>query len=230
VPRGDGDAGRPALALAVGLACWGVDAFRARFRSWSESADIGAPPPAGLVSFAPLRLRPRALLVGLVVVGPPRAAAALRRARSAAEPAIRLAVLCARPAARLPGVRGAVVAGRRLRARAVSALTELAITGEREAARCERFAQVATQEVFDGTLSAFGQAAELREVLVEQSAGIAEETLAEVRQRSEQADARMQALAHSLLPRRLWARLAARVRGSGPLGPLPPEPASGRSG
>ncbi len=235
VPRGaEADPGHPTLALLVGLACWGVDAVRIRARVWAAEAAEAAQPRAGIVELAP-RFRIRGLLVGIAIVAPPHAAAALRRVHAKAAPAAHLFLQLSRPALRLGTVREAVRSVEALRARATAGLVQIATTGEREASRCEAMAEAGARAAYAGSLAAVGRATSVREVLVEQSAGLAGEALEELRSRSERADALVATAAQSLLPRflrrrlpRSGAELGTPARTAGPEPPLRPAPGRGR--
>ncbi len=202
---GDGSRGHPALAALVGLAFWGFDTLQARMRGWSLRAEASAPPANGLVKLD--RLRARGLFVGLAVTIPLHTASILSRLRAAVAPPVHAALRLARPATRLPGVREALRAGEVLRARAAAAIVAVATTGEREAARCQRIAELGSKEVADQTFGAIARASQVREVVVEQSAGLASEALEGVRQRVERADDLIDAAARSVLPRRWRDRL-----------------------
>jgi hypothetical protein len=119
-----------------------------------------------------------------------------------------------------------------LRLRVTVTLSRIAAAGEREAARCERMAQTAAAEAYQEALAAVGRASGVREVLIEQSAGLAGEFLAEARQRTEEADARVESTARSFLGRLLGGRNGRgrrRDAGRAAAGPATPAPAGRRS-
>jgi hypothetical protein len=220
------------VAVLVGFACWGMDLVTARARRWAAQADEAAPPPGGVVALGPGGIRARGLVVGLALTVPSAAAGLAARTRSAVAPAARVAAVLARPALRLPPVRRGVRAAADLRLRMAVTLSRIAAAGEREAARCERMAQMAAAEVYQEALAAVGRASGVREVLIEQSAGLAGEFLAEARQRSEEADARVESTTRSLLGRLLGGRPGRgrrREAGRAAEGPATPAPAGRRS-
>lgn len=210
-PRHD----RPGVAVLVGVICTAIDVARDRLGDWAARAEEGRVPP-GLVELPPAQLRARALLIGLAVTVPPRARATVARLRWGVGGALRVAGVLARPLLRLGPVRAAADVGLALRARTAAGVAAIAATGERETARCERIAALAAREVAEEVLARVGRAAEVREVLVEQSAGLASEALGEVRRQADQADALVEAVARSLLPWRRGRRDARRARDGGP--------------
>jgi hypothetical protein len=215
IPEG----GHPALALLVGAACWGLDLAEARVRGWSEALSkesASVPSEAGAGPLAPATFRWREVAVGLAVLGPPWAAARLRAVRDRARPAWNVGRWLARPALRLAPVRRALVEIERVQARVVRAAEVAAAAGAQQVARCERLAKVGAAELYAEAITSIAQAGEVREVLVQQSAGLAGETLQEVQRRAERADGAVETVAAGLLPRRLRARLQrARERSAG---------------
>jgi hypothetical protein len=107
-----------------------------------------------------------------------------------------------RPVLKIPGVRGAIHRAAALRERAALRVEGIAARGELEAARCQRLARIGVAEVVDGTLGAVARASEVREVLVEQSAGLVGEAVVEVRRQAERADSLLEAALRSFLGRR----------------------------
>jgi len=198
---GGGEHRHPSLALLVGLACWGADAAAARTRAWSARSET-APSTAGPEPPGPGRLRARGLLLGLAVTISVGGRSALKRAGLAASPVVRGFLRRGRPALKIPGVRGAIHRAAALRERAALRVEGIAARGELEAARCQRLARIGVAEVADGTLRAVARASEVREVLVEQSAGLMGEAVVEVRRQAERADSLLEAALRSLLGRR----------------------------
>jgi hypothetical protein len=218
VPHPEGEeSAASALALLAGLAFWGADALAARLRGRSERSAPAAQPPVPLPAEPPRRLLPagriraRGLAVGVAIALSQMTCRAVARAQVAAGPASRVLVRLSSPFARLPAVRRAIEGSGSLLARAETALGEVAAAGEREAARCQRLAEGMARELAAEVLAAVAQASGVREVLIEQSSGLAVEALAEVRSRARQADDRIADAARSILP---WRRR--RGRGGGP--------------
>lgn len=197
----------------MGVVCAGIDVARERMRDWAARAEAGSA-AAALVELQQRRLRARALLLGLAVSVPPRARTAVERLRAGVGGALRVGAALSRPLLWLGPVRAAADAGLALQAKAAARVAALAATGEREAARCERIARLAAREVADEVLARVGQAAEVREVLVQQSAGIASEALGEVRRQADEADTLVEAAARSLLPWRRRSRRGALPAGN----------------
>jgi hypothetical protein len=203
----DGEHGHPRLAFLVGLACWGADAAAARARAWSSRSET-APTPAAPDPPGPSQLRARGLLLGLAVTISARGRSALKRGGIAATPVVRGFLRCGRTALKIPGVSGAMRRAAALREQAALRVERIAASGELEAARCQRLARIGVAEIVDGTLGAVARASEIREVLVEQSAGLMGEAVVEVRRQAERAD--------SLLEDALRSFLGLRRRGAPP--------------
>jgi hypothetical protein len=231
VPRAGDVSARPAIALIVGFACWGADALSSGMRGWSARVGAAAAAAPNATIERPLppgRIRARGLLVGVAAVLAPLAALAIARAQALTGPPARSALRLARPMARLPGVRRVVGAADALLARAEAVFGELAAVGEREVARCQRLAEASARDLAGELAAAVAQATEVREVLVEQSAGLATEALDEVRARAREADDLIAVAARSLVPWR-WRRAPrGRLRGGAAEGRPPalgaPEP------
>jgi len=89
-----------------------------------------------------------------------------------------------------------------LRDRAALGVQRIAARGELEATRCQRLARIGVAEIVGGSLGAVAGATEVREILVEQSAGLVDEAVVEVRRRAERADSLLETALRSFLGRR----------------------------
>jgi hypothetical protein len=196
---GQQERGRPTLALLVGLACWGADAASARAREWSRFAAAPAgPPPDGR------RPRVRGLVIGLSMEMARGLHLLRTRGVAAAGPYTRALSRLAGPAVRIPGVQSIFRGFEGLQRRAGQALARIAAEGEREAVRCQEVARIGFTEVLDNAVARVARASEVREVLVDQSQGLVDQALLEVRGRAEAADEALEDKLRSLLhlPRR----------------------------
>jgi hypothetical protein len=190
----------PRLAFLVGLACWGADAAASRARTWS--AGIETSPAAAFEPPEQGRLRARGLVLGLSVTMVVQGRSALKRGRAAAVPVGRGLRRLGKAGLWIPGVPAVVRRTAALRERAALGVQRIAARGELEAARCQRLARIGVAEIVDGSLGAVAGATQVREVLVEQSAGLVGEAVVEVRRRAERADSLLEATLRSLLGRR----------------------------
>ena len=201
-PRpGEEERAHPRLAFVVGLACWGADAAASRARAWSASLETSSPAAAP----AQGRLRARGLLLGLSVTLVLQGRSALRRGRAAAVPVGRGLRRLGHAGLRIPGVPAVARRAAAVRDRAALSVQGIAARGELEAARCQRLARIGVAEIVDGSLGALAGATQVREVLVEQSAGLVDEAVLEVRRRAERADSLLETALRSLLGRRRQA-------------------------
>jgi hypothetical protein len=200
-PGGPEEHTHPRLAFLVGLACWGADAATSRARAWSASLETSSAASAP-GSPEEARLRARGLLLGLSMTIVVQGRSALKRGRAAAVPVGRGLRRLGQAGSWIPGMPAVVRRAAALRARTALSVRRIAARGELEAARCQRLARIGVAEIVDGSLGAMAGATQVREVLLEQSAGLVGEAVVEVRRRAERADSRLETALRSLLGRR----------------------------
>jgi hypothetical protein len=173
----------------------------------AEPAAVELPP------IDPTKLRLRHAVIGALMAAPPRLRSATARTRARAALAWRVAARGARQAAAWLPSGGAVTGGvARARAAAERRIASWAELGAREEEAGRALARAAVQSVVEGVGAAIADSPELRRVVAEQSAGLTQSTLSQIRDRSERADDTVENFARRVLGRR---GRAGRGQGSG---------------
>jgi hypothetical protein len=199
----EGDRGRPLLRFAVGLAVLSGERFAAILATSSTApVPVTAEPPAPPT--------PRHVALGLLLRALDRARGAPARLGARLSPVGRRARRLAPPAARLLGrLPGAARANARLglwRTRAEAALARWAAEGAREETEGRAVARAALTTIRERALARLTESPDLKQVIREQSEGLAETAVSELRERSARADRLAEGAVRRLLGRRPASR------------------------